>query len=116
VTYEIELFHPSALPGAGAQTEVLGPCRILTKNVFVTVTEHNGTAHVVLLDEISVLDRTAPFYVTLTGKTFYPRRVDFPSRIYVETQSGHARALASDTIARMTIARRDSQNHGRVSW
>ena len=116
MTYEIELFHPSALPGAGAQTEALGPCRILTKNVFVTVTEQNGKAYVVLLDEIAELDRTLPSYITVTGRSVYPRRIDLPDRIYVETRSGHARSVASDTIARMTLSRRDTQNRGRVSW
>ncbi|MDQ2675612.1 MAG: hypothetical protein M3Y34_02290, partial [Actinomycetota bacterium] len=76
MTYEIELFHPSALPGAGAKTESLGPCRIVTKNVFVTVTEHSGGAHVVLLEELVAVDRTAPSYVTAAGRTCYPRRVD----------------------------------------
>ena len=68
MTYEIELFIPSARPGAAAVTETLGACKIISRNVFVTVTEHNGSAHLVLLDELTELDRTQPRYATVTGK------------------------------------------------
>lgn len=116
MTYEIELFHPSAKPGGAAQTESLGECKIVTKNVFVTITEHSGDAHLVLLDEIVSLDRTQPAYVTVSGRTSYPRRIDLPAKIYVEMPSGYARAIAGDAIARLVLVRRDTSNRGRVSW
>ncbi|MCC6742246.1 MAG: hypothetical protein IT175_00145 [Acidobacteria bacterium] len=114
-TYDIELFHPSALPGAGARTESLGTCRIITRNVFVTVTEHSGDAHLVILDELTELDRTQPRYVTVHGKTSYPRRVDLPDKIFVETSSGHARAIAGDQIARIVRQGSDNRGTGRIS-
>jgi hypothetical protein len=114
-TYDIELFHPTALPGAGAQTESLGSCKIITRNVFVTVTEHNGDAHLVLLDELTELDRTQPRYTTIIGKTFYPRRVDLPNKIFVETASGHARAVNGDQIARIHRHGGEAQGSGRLS-
>lgn len=114
--YDIELFHPSAIPGAGAQTESLGPCKIITKNVFVTVTEPSGAAHVILLDELTELDRSEHRITTVTGKTVYPRRIDLPDKIFVETGAGYARAVAGDSIARITASRRETPRTGRLSW
>ena len=116
MTYEIELFHPSALSGAGAQTESLGQCKIITRNVFITVTEHNGDAHLVLLDELAEVDRTQPRLQTVTGRTLYPRRVDLPAKIFVETATGHARAVGGDQIARLTASKRSSPKTGRLTW
>lgn len=113
-TYDIELFHPTALPGAGAQTESLGACKIITRNVFVTVTEHSGDAHLILLDELTELDRTQARYVTVIGKTFYPRRVDLPDKIFVELASGHARAVSGDQIAKISRQGSDSHGTGRI--
>lgn len=114
-TYDIELFHPTALHGAGAQTESLGACKIITRNVFVTVVEMNGDAHLVLLDELTELDRTLPRYVTIIGKTVYPRRVDLPEKIFIETASGHARAVNGDQIARILRQGSDTRGTGRIS-
>jgi hypothetical protein len=116
VTYDIELFLPSALSGAGQQTESLGACKIISRNVFVTITEHNGDAHVILLDEISELDRAQHRMTTTTGRTIYPRRLDFPDKIFIETATGHARAIAGDQIARVTAAKQTAPRTGRVSW
>ncbi len=116
MTYEIELFLPSARPGAGAQTELLGTCKIITRNVFVTVTEHGGEARLVLLDEIVSLDRPASRYVTTTGKSCYPRSIDLPDKIFVETASGHVRAVSGDQIARLTLVVRRGAPTGRVAW
>jgi hypothetical protein len=117
VTYEIELFIPSARPGAAAVTETLGACKIISRNVFVTVTEHNGSAHLVLLDELTELDRTQPRFATVTGKVVYPRRLDLPDKIFVETATGHARAVAGEQIARVTAARASApRTTGRLSW
>lgn len=110
MTYDIDLFLPSALRGAGAQTEHLGTCKVISRNVFVTVTEHSGEAHLVLLDEIVELDRVQPRYVTVIGKTVYPKHVDLPDKIYVELASGHSRAVGGDQIAR--IARHDRHDRG----
>ena len=114
-TYEIELFHPTALHGAGAQMESLGACKIITRNVFVTVTEHSGDAHLVLLDELTELDRTQPRYVTVIGKTVYPRSLDLPDKIFVETASGHARAVSGDQIAKIVRKGGDMRGTGRLS-
>lgn len=113
--YAIELYHPSAIPGAGAQTEPLGACKIITKNVFVTVTEHSGDARLVLLDELAEVDRMQPRLTTMTGRAVYPRRVDLPDKIFVETASGHARAVSGDRIARLVASKRAGPT-GRVSW
>lgn len=114
-TYDIELFHPNALPGAGARTESLGTCKIITRNVFITVTEHNGEARLVLLDELTELDRTQPRFVTIIGKTVYPRRVDLPSKIFVETSTGHARSINGDQIARIVRQGSDTRGSGRIT-
>jgi hypothetical protein len=116
VTYEIELFHPSALHGAGAQTESLGLCKIITRNVFVTVTEHNGDAHLILLDELAEVDRTQSRLTTVTGRMLYPRRIDLPTKIFVETASGHARAVGGDQIARLIASKREQPKTGRLTW
>lgn len=116
MTYEIELFLPSALPGAGALTETLGPCKIITKNVFVTVTEQSGEARLMLLDELAALDRSQGRLVTVLGKTCYPRRIDLPAKIFVETASGHARAVGGDQIARLTLVRRQGAAGARIAW
>ncbi|MBK6313126.1 MAG: hypothetical protein IPF53_02095 [Blastocatellia bacterium] len=115
-SYDIELYLPTALHGAGSQTESLGVCKIITRNVFVTVTEHNGDAHLVLLDEMTELDRTQPRYVTVIGKTVFPRRVDLPSKIFVETAAGQARAINGDQIARIVRQGGDSRGTGRISF
>jgi hypothetical protein len=114
-TFEIELYHPSAIPGAGAQTESLGACKIISRVVFLTVTEHSGDAHLVPLADIVDFDRAQPKYTTTIGKTYYPRRVDLPDRIFVETTSGHARAVGGDQIARLVRSKADHSG-GRVSW
>ena len=116
MTYEIELFHPSAIPGSGALTESLGPCKIITRNVFITVTEHNGSAHLVLLDELTEVDRTQPRLQTVTGRTLYPRKVDLPNKIFVETADGHARAVGGDQIARLVASKRSAPKTGRLTW
>lgn len=116
MTYEIELFLPSALPGAGAQTDSLGACRIITRNVFVTITEQNGDANLILLDEVLELDRTLPRLTTVLGRTIYPKRLDFPDRIFVETGTGHARAINGDQIARVTATRRPGAKSGPLRW
>lgn len=117
LTYEIELFIPSARPGAAALTESLGPCKIITRNVFVTVTERNGAAHLVLLDELSELDRTQTRYATVTGKVVYPRRLDLPDKIFIETATGHARAITGDQIAKITASSTAApRTTGRLSW
>jgi len=116
VIYDIELFHPSAIPGAAAMTETLGACKIITKNVFITVTEHNGDAHLMLLDELTVVDCAQPRITTAIGRTFYPRRIDFPAKIFVETATGHARAISGDQIARLVASKREGPKTGRVSW
>jgi hypothetical protein len=116
MTYEIDLLHPSAIPGAAAQTESLGPCQIITRNVFITVTEHNGNAHLILLDELTEVDRVQPRLQTVTGRTLYPRRVDLPAKIFVETSSGHARAVGGDQIARLIATRRTAPKTGRLTW
>ena len=114
ITYNIELYHPTALQGAGAQTESLGACKIITRNVFVTVTEHNGDAHLVLLDELTELDRTQPRYVTIVGKAVFPRRVDLPDKIFVETASGHARAVSGDQVAKIHRVSGEGLGSGRL--
>jgi hypothetical protein len=115
VIYDVELYHVSAVPGPGAATEPLGPCKIITKNVFVTVTQHSGEARVVLLDELVEVDRTQPRLTTVTGRTVYPRRVDLPAKIFVETASGHARSVSGDRIARLVATKREGPA-GRISW
>lgn len=101
MNYNIDLYLPSALPGAASQTESLGRCRVISRNVFVTVTEHNGNAHVVSLDEVVELDRTVPRYTTTSGRTCLPRRVDLPDKIFVETPGGYARTVVGDQVARL---------------
>ena len=116
--YDIELLHPKATLGVGAEVEPLGVCRIVTKNVFVTVSEHSGEARLVLLDEIEKLDRTLPCYTTVLGTTHHPRRVDLPERIVVEMSSGHARTLDGDKIVRLKLLNRGRSLgvRSRVSW
>ncbi len=116
MVYDIELFQPNTPPSAGARTDSLGSCKIITRNVFVTVTEHNGDAHLVLLDELSELDRMLPRLTTTIGRAHYPRRIDLPAKIFVETESGHARAVNGDQIARMTATKREAPKTGRISW
>ena len=116
MTYEIELFLPSALSGAGQQTDSLGGCKLITKNVFVTLTEQNGEAHVILLDEILELDRASGRITTSNGRTLYPRKIDFPNRIFIETGTGHARSILGDQIARVTASKRSVPHSGRPVW
>ena len=115
MTFEIGLFIPTARPGAAAQTESLGPCSILSKSVFLTVTEHNGEARALPLSEVVEGDRVANRITTSIGRTLYPRRVDLPGKIFVETNAGYARAVNGDQIARLVRAKRDVPA-GRVSW
>ena len=105
MTYNIDLYLPSALRGASSLTESLGRCRVISRNVFVTITEHNGSAHVVALDDLLELDRTAPRYTTVAGRTFLPRRLDLPDKIFVETPGGYARTVIGDQVARLTAVR-----------
>lgn len=114
--FTIDLFLPSALSGAGQQTESLGACKVISKNVFVTITEHSGDARVVPLDDVVEIDRRQPRLTTTMGRTVYPRRVDFPDKIFVETTTGHARTVAGDQIAHVAITKRTSATSGRVSW
>jgi len=114
--FTIDLFLPSALPGAGQKSESLGVCRVISKNVFVTITEHNGDARVVPLDDLVEIDRRQPRVTTTMGRTLYPRRIDFPDKIFVETTTGHARTLAGDQIAHVAIAKGTTASTGRVSW
>jgi hypothetical protein len=115
VVFEIILFIPTARPGDAAQTESLGLCSILSKSIFVTITEHNGEAHGLPLSEVVEFDRAANRIATSIGRTLYPRRVDLPGKIFVETTTGHARAVNGDQIARLVRAKRDVPV-GRVSW
>jgi hypothetical protein len=115
VIFEIGLLIPTARPGAAALTESLGPCSILSKSVFFTVTEHNGEAHAVPLSDVVEYDRAGNRITTSMGRTLYPRRVDLPSKIFVETNAGYARAVSGDQIARLVRARRDVPT-GRVCW
>lgn len=116
MTFEIELFMPTALHGGGAHTESLGLCRIITRTVFLTVTEHNGDAHLVSLEEVTELDRTNHRYSTILGRTLYPRQIDLPDKIYVEVLSGHARALSGDQIARLVRSGRETPTTGKLGW
>ena len=75
----------------------------------------NGDAHLILLDEVLELDRTQPRLTTVLGRTTYPRRIDFPDRIFVETATGHARAISGDQIARVSAVQRSSSK-GPVRW
>ena len=114
MNFEIDLFFPSAMPGAASKTETLGLCKVLTHPVFVTVTERNGDARLVALAEIAELDRAEKRFTTTRGKACFPRRIDFPDKIYVETGSGHARAIKGDQIAR--LVRRGDTSSLKVSW
>ncbi|HQR37575.1 MAG TPA: hypothetical protein PLF26_04155 [Blastocatellia bacterium] len=105
MTYNIDLYLPSALHGAAPMTESLGRCRVISRNVFVTVTEHNGNAHVIALDDVVELDRTVPRFTTITGRTFLPRHIDLPDKIFVETPGGYARTIIGDQVARLMAVR-----------
>ena len=109
MTFEIEIFLPSSPMGRGALTETLGPCKVITHPLFVTVTEHNNDAHLVGLADIVLLDRAQRSYTTMSGRVSYPRRIDLPDRIYVELSSGYARALDGDRIARMVRTKREPE-------
>ena len=113
--FDIELFLPTARPGAAADTESLGECKILTHNIFVTVTEHNGDAHLIALNDLVEVDLPEHRYVTAHGRTLYPRQMDLPDRLVVETGSGHVRTINGVQIAKMVRSKRDSPGKG-VSW
>lgn len=113
--FDIELFYPTSKPGAAAEVESLGECRIISPNVFLTVTEHNGEAKLVALDDVVDVDCAHHRYTTAHGRTLYPRRIDFPDHIYVETHTGHARTINGVQIARLTRSKRDTPGKG-VSW
>ena len=115
MTFEIDIFFPTAHPGAAAQTEPLGSCKVLTHPLFLTVTEHNGEAHLVPLEEVTELDRRQIHYTTIFGRTHYPRRVDLPDKIYVETATGHARTIEGDLIARIARGKGETPGKG-VRW
>ena len=115
MVFEVELYFPTARPGAAAEVESLGECKVLTPNVFITVTEHNGEAHLVALDGIVEIDQAQHRYTTALGRTLYPRQIDFPDHFFVETQTGHARPIKGVQIARLVRSKRDAPGKG-VTW
>src|SRR5687767_9382805 len=100
--FEIELFFPSARPGAAAEVENLGMCKIVSPNIFLSIVEHSGDAHLVPLNDVVSVDVAEHRYTTAHGRTMYPRRIDFPDHFFVETGAGHARSIKGDQIARVT--------------
>jgi hypothetical protein len=115
VRFEVELFRPGASRNLDAPLEPLGPCKIITRPVFLTVTEASGDARLVDLDDVVEVDRTQARYTTALGKAHQVRRIELPDRIYVEAASGYARALSGDQIARLSRARGDAPGKG-VRW
>jgi hypothetical protein len=116
VTYEIDLFFPVVTPGSDAKTSSLGPCKVITQPLFVTVVEHNGEARAVALAELREFDRARTCYTTVFGKVSHPRRIDLPDRVCVETGTGHSMMLNGNLVARMTRTRRQGSPVGKVSW
>jgi hypothetical protein len=114
--FEIELFSPVVARGAEAHTTSLGPCRVITQPLFVTLTEHDGQAKAIPLETIREVDLTLTRCTTVLGTVARPRRIDFPERFFVETATGHAVAVNGDLIARMVRTRRQGEPANRVRW
>ena len=113
--FEIELYFPTAKPGAAAETESLGPCKPISQNLFLTITEHNGEARLVPFNDVVEVDVANHRYVSAHGRTFYPRRIDLPDHFMVETAAGYARTVKGVQVARLVRSKRDSPGKG-VSW